>query len=216
MPQGDLVQTRGSRGRRGVAGIRAAFRRHRSGGRMKSLPLPGVLNLLGVLSFTVLSFTNAVAADAPAPAKKPPACTATEFHQFDFWIGQWDVTNPQGKPAGRNRIEAVLDGCAISEQWSGASGTMGRSYSAWDANNKRWTQHWVDTDGLVLFISGAFADGRMVMSGDLVDPASGKHSPQRVTWTPNADGSVRQLWESSTDEGKTWTVAFDGLYRRAK
>jgi hypothetical protein len=37
----------------------------------------------------------------------------------------------------------------------------------------------------------------------------------RVTWTPNADGSVRQLWEKSADGGATWTTAFDGLYTRA-
>jgi hypothetical protein len=32
--------------------------------------------------------------------------------------------------------------------------------------------------------------------------------------TPNADGSVRQLWETSRD-GQTWSVLFDGLYTRA-
>jgi hypothetical protein len=37
----------------------------------------------------------------------------------------------------------------------------------------------------------------------------------RITWTPHPDGSVRQLWEQSTDEGKTWQVAFDGLYRHS-
>jgi hypothetical protein len=37
---------------------------------------------------------------------------------------------------------------------------------------------------------------------------------QRITWTKNADATLRQLWESSTDGGKTWTVAFDGLYRK--
>jgi len=26
---------------------------------------------------------------------------------------------------------------------------------------------------------------------------------------------VRQLWETSNDDGKTWAVSFDGLYRRA-
>jgi len=29
----------------------------------------------------------------------------------------------------------------------------------------------------------------------------------RVTWTPNEDGTVRQLWETITDI----TIAFDGL-----
>jgi hypothetical protein len=38
----------------------------------------------------------------------------------------------------------------------------------------------------------------------------------KITWTPNSDGSVRQLWESSTDHGKTWNIAFDGLYKKAK
>jgi hypothetical protein len=27
---------------------------------------------------------------------------------------------------------------------------------------------------------------------------------------------VRQLWESSGDDGQTWTVAFDGSYRHPK
>ena len=38
---------------------------------------------------------------------------------------------------------------------------------------------------------------------------------QRITWTPAADGTVRQLWESTSDEGRTWTVLFDGRYVRA-
>ncbi len=36
-----------------------------------------------------------------------------------------------------------------------------------------------------------------------------------ITWTPNADGSVRQHWETSED-GKTWKTAFDGLYTPRK
>jgi hypothetical protein len=37
---------------------------------------------------------------------------------------------------------------------------------------------------------------------------------QRITWSKNADATVRQVWDSSTDGGKTWTVAFDGVYTR--
>ena len=39
---------------------------------------------------------------------------------------------------------------------------------------------------------------------------------QRITWTPNADATVRQLWETSEDGGKTWSVAFDGRYVRRR
>ena len=44
--------------------------------------------------------------------------------------------------------------------------------------------------------------------------AKGARYLTRGTWTPNPDGSVRQQFEISTDEGKTWQLNFDGLYRR--
>jgi hypothetical protein len=34
-----------------------------------------------------------------------------------------------------------------------------------------------------------------------------------LVFTPNPDGTVRQLWEQSPD-GETWTAVFDGLYRK--
>jgi hypothetical protein len=52
----------------------------------------------------------------------------------------------------------------------------------------------------------------MVLQGDAVG-ASGAKTRHRITWTPNADGTVRQLWES-TNEAGAWTVAFDGTYMR--
>jgi hypothetical protein len=36
----------------------------------------------------------------------------------------------------------------------------------------------------------------------------------RMTYTSAADGSVRQLGETSSDDGKTWTPNFDFTYRR--
>jgi hypothetical protein len=56
----------------------------------------------------------------------------------------------------------------------------------------------------------------MVLEGrqDRPDPKTGIVQRERITWTPNSDGSVRQHWESSTDNGKSWQTGFDGLYRR--
>ena len=42
---------------------------------------------------------------------------------------------------------------------------------------------------------------------------NGIMTKQRITWTPNADGSVRQLWEAADAKG-AWTVAFDGRYTK--
>lgn len=52
----------------------------------------------------------------------------------------------------------------------------------------------------------------MMLEGETVDVA-GARTKHRITWTPNDDGSVRQLWES-TDAAGEWTVAFDGKYTR--
>ena len=43
----------------------------------------------------------------------------------------------------------------------------------------------------------------------MVDPLR-----NRITWTPNSDGTVRQLWEVSKDQGESWQTEFDGLYKR--
>ncbi|MEP6609607.1 MAG: hypothetical protein ABJA83_13125 [Burkholderiaceae bacterium] len=34
----------------------------------------------------------------------------------------------------------------------------------------------------------------------------------RITWTPLADKSVRQLWQTQPKAGTYWTTMFDGKY----
>lgn len=143
-------------------------------------------------------------AAANATAANP---CATEHHrQFDFWIGEWDVVDAKGKPLGKSRIESHGKGCYLLENWTGASGFDGKSLNMYDASDKKWHQSWYDSSGTRLDLVGGIVDGKMVLaSGD---------GTQRITWTPNPDGTVRQLWESSADKGKTFTIAFDGKYVR--
>ncbi|HKE48824.1 MAG TPA: hypothetical protein VKB52_12230 [Rhodanobacteraceae bacterium] len=154
-----------------------------------------------------------VAAVAFAASTPPPSngCTAAESHQFDFWIGDWNVIDPAGKVAGHNRIESILGGCVLSENWDGAAGGRGKSYNAYDTTAKVWRQFWVDARGGVLQLEGGLVGKDMVLRstrpGARVD---------RITWTPNGDGTVRQHWESSDDGGKTWKTEFDGRYERTR
>jgi hypothetical protein len=48
----------------------------------------------------VLSLLLLGAVPAAGQTARPAACTAPEHHRFDFWIGEWDVTLPNGKAAG--------------------------------------------------------------------------------------------------------------------
>jgi hypothetical protein len=152
-------------------------------------------------------------ASAGAQSPPPAPCSAPEHRQFDFWVGEWNVTTPDGKPAGTNRIEKIAGSCALLENWTGAGGGSGKSINFWSPEDGKWHQTWAGSFGSFLFLSGAFADGAMRMEGMSKD-AKGKATLERITWTPLAEGRLRQHWQQSADGGKTWTDAFVGLYSR--
>ncbi|NIP19258.1 MAG: hypothetical protein GWM87_14705 [Xanthomonadales bacterium] len=173
-----------------------------------------LLALLLLAAFTACAQEPPEGGQAEAPAAAPAPCTSEKHRQFDFWLGAWEVTTPDGQPAGHNEIELVHGGCALSENWvSAGGGFSGSSLNIYDQANDRWHQSWVDTTGVLLQLDGGWQDGSMSMQGERPGP-EGKPLFDRITWTPNEDGGVRQHWESSPD-GETWTTAFDGLYVKA-
>ena len=137
-------------------------------------------------------------------------CNTPEFRQFDFWLGDWDVeaaSTPGTK--SHNQITRAYDGCTLREEYTTPYGYAGTSLNFYDAPRKVWHQTWIDNQGGGLMLEGGMQGTSMVLQST-TDPVN----VQRVTWTPLADGSVRQHWESTTDGGKTWTTAFDGRYTR--
>jgi hypothetical protein len=131
-----------------------------------------------------------------------------DAHAFDFWLGEWDVYDPDGEHVGRNSITSPYTTGALAEHWRGDGGVEGHSLNAWDPERGCWHQTWIDSTGGVLLLDGGVREGAMVLTGVTAD------AQQRITWT-SEDGGVRQLWETSTDDGSTWSVAFDGRYRRS-
>jgi hypothetical protein len=160
------------------------------------------------LGKTVIEVVVASMASVAAHA----ACEAPEYRNFDFWIGEWNVHTPEGKLAGTNRITREYDGCVLHERYSTPRGFNGESLNTYDPGRKVWHQTWVDNEGTLLLLEGKLVDGRMQLTGENVD-SDGKVTRHRITWTPNADGSVRQFWETTVADGQ-WTTAFDGKYTR--
>ena len=153
---------------------------------------------------------------SPTPAAvattPPPACLAPEFRQFDFWIGRWKVTNPNGVQVGTSEITRQSEGCAIREQWLSARGTGGMSVNYYDQADRKWHQDWVGGDGTILHLAGGRVDGAMVISGE-TKSVKGPYL-NRISYTPSADGKVKQEWSVSTDGGKTWQTTFLGIYEK--
>jgi len=164
-----------------------------------------------ILAIVVVSFSIALPAGLRA---QTPACTLEEYRQFDFWIGSWRVESPSGTVVGHNIIRRVND-CVLHESYSTPTGYSGESFNIYDRARSVWHQSWVDNGGLLLQLDGGLEDSKMVLQGPGTAPNGGA-VVHRITWSV-VDGDaahVRQLWETSTDDGATWAVSFDGHYHR--
>lgn len=143
----------------------------------------------------------------------PPTCDRPEHRQFDFWVGDWNVTN-EGKRAGTNLVTLEESGCLVHEHWTGIEGGTGQSFNYFDRSDGKWHQIWVSSTGSILNLSGEYLNRRLVLTGER-KPRDGNGMVQhKLTFVHNEDGSVRQVWHASKDGGHTWSTVFDGLYTK--
>jgi hypothetical protein len=154
---------------------------------------------------------------ADPPPTRP--CATPEYRQFDFWVGNWDVY-----PTARNQliahslIENVYNGCGVRENWMPLkTENTGGSLNIYVPSEKAWRQTWIDSSGARVDFKGGWNGTVMILEGfweDFVSPGVG--AIVRMTYSIAADGSVRQVGQSSQDGGKTWAASFDLTYRPAK
>jgi hypothetical protein len=170
-------------------------------------------------AFPILA-TLLQAAVPPLVPPQPISCTTAEHGQFDFWVGDWEVrpAAPGKGPAGRSRIERVLNGCAIHERFTaepreGKSPYQGSSYSSWDPRERRWRQAYVDTNGrATAFLGGSNGVGMILWAWE--QAPAGPYM-RRMEVVPQPDGTVRQTGFVSIDNGGSWRMVYDLIYRRA-
>jgi hypothetical protein len=160
---------------------------------------------------SALALPNAAAAQQTPP---PPSCATEEFRRFDFWVGEWVVTNAKGDTIGTSRVTTVSRGCAMLEEWRDRSGGSGTSVNFWEPATRRWNQLWVGGGGAILRLEGDYHDGAMELSGKSARQTPTGPVLDRLRWTPAADGSVEQRWLVSADSGKSWREVFRGIYRK--
>jgi hypothetical protein len=149
-------------------------------------------------------------------SSKAASCATPEYRQFDFFVGDWDaydMDNPD-KIVARNQVTRILDNCVVLEDYQGANGSHGESFSIYDASRGVWHQTWVTNRGRLLIIEGKMQGDEMVLSGaDRTD--DGKDRQVRGIWK-SVDGGVRETATTSIDGGKTWQPWFDLIFRPHK
>lgn len=170
------------------------------------------LVILTILAFLVsVSVTNAQSGDSP--------CSEPEASQFDFWLGEWKAEwkDSEGKlQFGKNIITKELGNCVIEENFSTEDKSYtGRSLSVYSPVKKYWQQTWVDNSGAYMDFTGGKDDKDMYMQRKILNK-QGKEIIQKMTFTDITDNSFRWLWESSADNGATWSLNWEIRYTRIK
>ena len=177
-----------------------------------SRPFHRIRNALAVIAF--VSGIPAIAS-ATADTQSSTRCSAAEYRQFDFWIGDWDTfetESPNGPSIARAEISPIVNGCALHELYQQSDGLVGDSILSFDPVRRQWQQTWITNRGSNMVLWGELHDGALVLEGE-VHLHDGTTVLQRITWRAEGD-AVRESAVLSRDGGVSWVPAFDVLFRK--
>jgi tetratricopeptide (TPR) repeat protein len=148
-----------------------------------------------------------------------PCFANAKAREFDFWVGEWDVYQTgTNRLVGQSSVQIASGGCMILENWTaiGVPNT-GKSMNFVDTKTDKWEQVWVGSGriGANIFVNGEYRDSAMHF--DFEQPGqNGNKLKGRFTFFNQGPNQVRQLNETSPDEGKTWSTAYHLTYIRKK
>lgn len=143
----------------------------------------------------------------------PATAQLDAARQFDFWLGEWDLTWGDGE-SGTNSVYLDLGDKVVVESFDARPSMdfQGISHSVYDRASACWKQTWVDTDGNYLDFVGGFANGVMELRREAL--FEGGLAVFRMRWYEIERDSLSWAYERSDDDGATWTVLWEIGYRR--
>lgn len=143
-------------------------------------------------------------------AQEDCACCGSDYQDFNFWVGEWEVYDTAGNIIGWNTIEYKQDSCVIRENWRSRIST-GTSYSYYDRKTGKWNQLWIDNSGGNLSLQGTAGAKSMSMYGQASDS-----SLHRIRWTAMDNGEVEQRWDVISLDQEILATLFIGYYRKVE
>lgn len=150
--------------------------------------------------------------------QRPPGCTSAESRQFDFWLGEWEVS-PTVATSGATIAESSItlhdQGCVIIEHWRPFGGGHGHSINVFDATDNKWHQTWADSNGQRTEFAGA-VDAERVLRLDVLGPPQQGQPPghRRMNFQRIDADTVRQWGDLQPEAGGDLVIEWDFTYRR--
>ena len=182
--------------------------------------IPQNVSAISLTAFFCLFLICMTFAQDNAAIQKP--CSQPEASQFDFWVGEWELTwdsqqtggaeGQEGK--GTNKIYRILGECVIHENFTAADGSLiGQSWSMYNPRTREWRQTWVDNQGSYLLFTGKFENGEMELRTAPVE-RNGQTFISRMVFRNIEANSINWDWQRSTDNGETWVDVWNIEYQR--
>lgn len=182
-----------------------------------------IINSLGTIGLIAAMGSAALQATQRVPIQTVVASTCTadsNFQRLAFWVGDWDVLDSSGSRYAKQSVRAIVDGCAITAEWTGPAGNKGFSVSAYDVRKREWKQTYVSNQipystAVLIRHSDSTYRGPGIRFIPTLDPSAGEVPKSRVTIMPMSEHRALQLFEESSDSGKTWRTLFKAEHRRS-
>jgi len=164
---------------------------------------------------------------APDPDRDPviralvaasPCATDSSYQRLAFWIGDWEISDSVGTHYATQRVHSAVDGCALTVEWTGRAGDKGLGITAFDGKTREWRQIYVSNQvpspsGVNVRKSDPSYRGPGVRFISIIEPAGTDLARSRITIMPLSGHRAMQLFEDSSDGGKTWRVLFKAEHR---
>lgn len=148
--------------------------------------------------------------------QRPAGCTEPARRQFDFWLGERDVSmTGTTELVAESSITLDDQGCVILESCYPFRGASGHSVNGCDALAKEGKQTRMGDTGRITPHGGTMQNGTLVMDnhGNHA-PAKPKIAKRQMNFRPIDDSTVR-LWGAGwSNAGQAWVVASDLICRR--
>jgi hypothetical protein len=156
--------------------------------------------------------TGPVFADETSTTNTPAkACSAPEFRQLDFWVGDWNLSYSQGEGKPRGTAHNVISktsygNCVISEAFT-MPGFTGMSVSTYHKHVGKWRQTWVDDQGGYYDLAGGPAkEGENYDFGlELVHPEGMQAPYLRMIWQIKDADHLVWRWQGKKKGDPNWT-----------
>lgn len=157
-----------------------------------------VSNLRGIVSFGAVI------------TQRPSACASADERQFDFWVGEWDVSGT-GYTAvvAESTITLADEGCLVLENWRPFANGHAHSISVYDQTNHRWRQYYAGAG-----IAPTEYTGVMDSEGVLRFDVDNSSPARRMNYQRIDANTVRQWGEQYDDITRVWSTTWDLTYRR--